>query len=244
MPNLIKSVKEDTMNVIQDIGAYKIFSVGIKYGIKTWCNRLILNPICTRRPNLEELERFGYTFIVTEEGCNLVDNTGNLYLEEQHISKIGWFIQNKVVAYATQDGHEGLFFVKTKLYIRNITNANDEHEFIQTFCGKYTGAAAHSGKQIFEPNYSAVAIFDKEIYIAYKEDGTAILNSLAWKNQSEEAENFKLSPSGIMAQYKNGTYAWIKPETGEKIDNSELTRCQQQLIKLAEKKDSLTRKKE
>lgn len=225
-------------NFIQDVNMFKLFSVGAKFGIKTWYNRLVLNPICIRKPNIEELEELGYTFIVTEQGYNLINSNGQILLDEPHISSIGWFISQEVVAFSKKNETCGLFFVKSKNYIYNLTDAIEETEFIQTFRNNTTGLVTHSGKQIFEPIFCEVAIIDSYngIYIAYNSDGTVVLNSTNWKLPTEKLKSAKANRSGIFVQYLDETYGWLNSFTGLKLEPDELTIYQHQFIKMAEKR--------
>lgn len=225
-------------NFIQDVNMFKLFSVGTKFGIKTWYNRLVLNPICIRRPNIEELEELGYTFIATEKGYNLINSNGQILLTEPHITSIGWFITQEVVAFSKRDETCGLFFVKSKKYVYNITDAIEETEFIQTFRNNNTGLVTYSGKQIFEPIFCEVAILDSYngIYIAYNSDESVILNSVSWTTPTEKLKSAKASRSGILVQYLDGTYGWLNSFTGLKLEPEEQTIYQHQFMKMAEKK--------
>ena len=221
--------------IMSDISEYKTFIVAGKFGIRTWCDRLILAPICVERPNIGHLEDYGYTFIKLESGINLINEEGLLLLNENMVDA-GWLIQNKIVAFKRKDGTEGIYFVKEEKYIYNLTDAEPKTEYIETENGKKHGVVTYWGKEIFVPNYSAVAIFDNNIYIAYNDDGTALLNSPEWKAPTKSAMTdsfFRSRSHGILAKFVSEGWKWVDRETGEFIPDSSLTMQQKLNIKTA-----------
>ena len=222
------------MNFNASINMYKVFFTGEKYGITTWDNQQVFAPKCTKCPDIRRLEEFGYTFIELDEGCNLIDGRGLIYLEPS-VKGIKWFIQNKIVAFIGNDDRTGLFFVKERRYIYGIDDASNEKIFIATFLQGKKGLVTHSGYEIFKPAYMKVELFDNDIYVAYTDDGRPILNSQSWESPTEIAESFQLYKDGIMAKFSPTKYGWINPQNGKLINPEELTKHQHFYIEFSEK---------
>lgn len=235
-PILQKVRRNNTMKtIIPDTNMYKIFPVGERYGILTWCNRLIFEPLCIRKPNIVALERYGHTFVLLEQGFNIIDTEGELLLKEC-VQEIGWVVRNKIIGYTAFDGTENLYFLETKNVIRNLTDLSFEETFYQTYRENRVGLITLSGQTIFEPIYSGVAIFDQDIFIAYTPKRNALLNSPLWE-KAVRAESFKNYPVGILAKFSAGKYGWINPDTGRILKQEELTKNQRNLIEIAMKKE-------
>lgn len=226
--------------ITTDTNLYKLFPVGEHYGIITWCNRLIFEPRCIRKPNVLALEKYGYTFVHLEEGLNIINNQGDLLLEDC-VKRIGWVIEPQIVGFTDDNNSDGLLFLETMNIIRNLTDISFEETFYQIFRGKKVGIVTLSGKTIFEPLYSGVAIFDHNIYIAYTVKRNAILNSESWEKPIR-AEVFKKYRVGILAKFCSGEYAWVNSKTGKVLKQEELTRNQINLLEMAKKKDELQQK--
>jgi len=224
--------------ILQDVNMYKTFLVAQKYGIMTWDKRLIFPPKCITPPDVEALETTGYTFIQLEDGYNIIDRKGQVFLEEA-VEDIAWLVPKEIVGFVAKDGTENMFFIKNRKVIRKITDAELQQKFIQTFRGKKTGITTYSGIEVFEPKFSAVAIFDEGIYIGYNSDGSSVLNSISWEAPTRKAESFENMTSGIMAKFSAGKYGWINPKTGKTLKPEEQTKQQQKLLEFAKKKEEL-----
>lgn len=224
--------------ILQDVNAYKVFIVANHYGIMTWDKRLVFPPKCITPPDVEALETTGYTFIQLEDGYNIINNNGQLFLEES-VENIVWLVPKEIVGFVAKDGTENIFFIKNKKVIRKITDVALQQNFIQTFRGKKTGITTYSGIEIFEPKYSAVAIYEGNIYIAYNSDGSSVLNSIHWEAPTKKAKNFENLTSGILAKFSAGKYGWINPKTGKTLKPEEESQQQQKLLEFAKRKEEL-----
>ena len=226
----------------QDVNQYKIFSVSGKYGVATWQNRLILNPICVSKPNIELLEDFGFTFIQTVDGQNIIDENGRI-LMKHFVYELAWISKGKIAVFQDKEGNEGLFFPKQQRYINNITNAEFKNGMIETNWGALKDLATMEGKEVFRPLYYAIVDFSHNMYIAYSNDKTAILNSPKWEKETPKAFEFKILKNGIMGKFHNEGYQWINPENGNLIPEEEQTYNQKKLLEFARKKEALITQK-
>lgn len=221
----------------EDINKYKVFVTAAgKYGITTWDRKHVFPPKCLTIPDIESLEDLGYTFVRLQSGYNIIDECGQLLLNE-NVSDIGWLIRGETIGFVKNDGTENLFFVRNNCYVCNITDISFEDNFLQTFRGKLIGLATYSGVEVFKPKYSAVATFTNNIFIAYSNDGKMFLNAPEWDSMTKSAEDFKCMRAGILAKYTSGEYAWINPHTGKDMKENELTGMQLNLLLFAREKE-------
>lgn len=220
------------------VDEFKRFIVNGKIGIKKWDDSLVLSPICIETPNLYELEDLRYTFIHIEEGWTLINQRGKQLLPLA--KEMGWFCDSSnliVVFIDSEDGTSGLYFIKTGETINGIDDATMEPNFIKTYHSSNVGMVLYDGRQIFEPNYKEVAIFEKEFFIAYDENGRASLTHPKWKRCINDLMYFKIikrkhwTDEAILVQYSNGDFQWFDCGSGEELEeNRELA----SLRKLAE----------
>ena len=230
--------------VMNDISDYRIFSVAGKFGIQTWCQRLIFPPKCLTKPNLKALEDDGYTFVHLDDGWNLINRDGTILMKEC-VDEALWIRKNEIVAFS-KAGEEGMFFVKEKKYIRDIDDISLEVDFIKTFRKETArksleGIATYWGIEVFPPKYSAVAVFANDIYVAFKDDGTAVLNSPNWERTIDNVDATSLIKSKkggeIMAKLQDKGYQWIDHKTGEIIPSEEQNLHQKSMIAAAKEQE-------
>ncbi len=217
---------------IPDINMYKVFKLNGKYGIKRWDGLLVLNPISLKRPDIVELEIKGYTFVVLEEGCNVVDKNGDLLIHNFCIQEIGWF-KDDIVAFTDVVGNCGLFFINSKKIIKNITDAECEKHCIRTWSNEKAGLSTYTGFEIFPPVYYEPTVFyGDNIFIGYCEDGTSVLNAESWA-EPIHAKAFKVMQRGIIMKSLEDEYSWIDLQTGKRIVEETLSRAQKQMLGFA-----------
>ena len=217
---------------VPDVNKYKTFRANGKYGLKRWDGFLIMNPVSHIRPNVIELEENGHTFILLDDGFNVVNELGDFMIHDIPVKHIGWFKSN-VVAFEEETGSCGLLFLETKKMIRGISDAICEQHFIRTLNNNMYGVVTYHGKEIFPARYLEVTIFWADIFIAYCPDGGAILNSENW-DEPIQAQMFKKMQGGIIFKQMD-EYQWLNMSTGKPIPNEQLTKAKKQLLAFAKK---------